>query len=598
MFFVISGFVIMTSVQSRQARFHRFSISDFVARRIRRLVPVMTVVVTFTMILTPWFATISSRTQTMRTGVFSAVSAANIYLFRFRPDGYFHDQEKSNPLLHMWSLSVEEQFYLGFAIIMMFLGLLHRSHPSSRLQVGVFGIVGFLSLVSCIVLGGWTLHVPQLVGRILGREALDSDFNFYLPFTRAWEFIAGILLVVTKNRFGKFFRSRLRVALALVLFAVSMFAISEQSVFPGSVTILPVAMTVLLIGTHPISGPIGAFLSSRALRYVGDRSYGWYLWHWPLIQFVDPVFPGNKLGAVSAAGLSFVLSMVSYRLVEVPYMSRELTVRRSLGTVFTPIAAAILVFVVPVRPFSELDLHLDAARGCESGSPREVELTSSCTLDVPQSRGRAILLGDSHAGQLSEGFVIAAHEMNLDATIAVNAGKPLLAETPTPIRRGDNQILDAVIDQSPTVVMIAQSRYRSLLPNGTSWEKVFLPIVEYLHENEIPVVITNTSTLIEIEPMKCSWISVLVHRCVADTAVDRTEVEARVAKTLVEESVALKSPSVEVVNLIDVFCDQQTCAARQDGKWMWRDSSHMSRYASELTAPVLLSAMRRVAGEP
>ena len=156
---------------------------------------------------------------------------------------------------------------------------------------------------------------------------------------------------------------------------------------------------------------------------------------------------------------------------------------------------------------------------------------------------------------------------------------------------GDDELVDAVVASKPSVVVIAQSRYPSLLPEGSSWQQLFAPLIDYFSAQSIPVIVINTSSVIGIKPKSCSWLSIQLGRCGSETSAPRTQVEAAVSATLNEERAALSILSRNPVSLLDVFCDDQECASRRNGKWMWRDSSHMSRYASELIAPLLRDAM-------
>lgn len=589
MFFVISGYVIMGSVQRRLLISKSFSITEFLGRRVRRLFPALAVVVGITMIATPWLAPISSLTQTMRTGLFSSVSAANVFLYRFRPDGYFEVAEKTNPLLHMWSLSIEEQFYLGFALLLGLLTLIRRVRLSTRVLVATFALVGVASFALCVYLGSESLSITSTLSRIVGSDALDSDFNFYLPFTRAWEFIVGILLAFVPV--SKSYRPLARSVLALVLLMMSVVLISDQDRFPGLLAAIPVALTVVLIGNAPIDGPLGALLASRTMVFIGDRSYSWYLWHWPIIQFVRPIFPESRLTLVAAAAASFGLAMLSYRHLELRFMSRKWSVLHTAGLALAPLVVAAAAFVVPFKPFPELGLHLDAERGCESGDPALVARDSRCTIAVGGSRGQAVLLGDSHAGQLSEGFVLAAHQLKLDATIAVRAGKPLVAPSNDAMKPGDDELIDAVLASNPSVVVIAQSRYPDSIPDGLLWQDVFAPVISYVTRHAIPIVVVNSSSIIGIDPMTCSWLSIQLMQCSSDVTATRAQVEAPVDAGLGDERESTAGTSAILVSLLDIFCDQRGCPAIRNGKWMWRDSAHISRYASELTAPLLRDAM-------
>jgi peptidoglycan/LPS O-acetylase OafA/YrhL len=546
------------------------------------------------MLMAPWFGTIASRTQTLRTGLFSSVSAGNLFLYRFRPEGYFESKEKTNALLHLWSLAIEEQFYLGFALILGAAGILARRRNVAQATTGVFVLLGATSLSLSVILGQREIALPQQFVRLLGSGALDADFNFYMPFTRAWEFIAGILLATTNWQSRLLTTARVRLFVAIALFGIALVAISDARPFPGLVALLPVAFAVVLIGQAPMCGPLANILESKLMRWIGDRSYSWYLWHWPLIQFVNPLFPGNRVALLAAAAFSILPAHFSYTFVEGP-VQRVATRRSSMvALAILPLCVSALTFITASNPFSELNLHLDAERGCERGEASSADRSSRCTLPVKNSIGQAILIGDSHAGQLSEGFVIAAHRLGLDATIATRAGKPLLAPSGVSVKPGEDELLDAVVAQHPRVVVVAQSRYPTSLPEGVDWRDAFAPVVAILESTGAKVVIVNTSVMIGIEPGECSPASIFLDRCDAQVVAPRLAEKEVVDGTLVDERAAVRGSSAVVVDLLNVLCTKSVCPARREGKWMWRDSSHMSRYASELAAPILEAAISKV----
>ena len=590
-FFVISGFVITKSVQRRLSQGVQFSVGEFLGRRVRRLFPALSIVIAVTMLMAPWFGTIASRTQTLRTGLFSSVSAGNLFLYRFRPEGYFESKEKTNALLHLWSLAIEEQFYLGFALILGVAGILARRRNIAQKSSGVFAVLGVTSLVLCVVLGQRELALPQQFVRLLGSGALDTDFNFYLPFTRAWEFIAGILLATASWQSRLLTTARVRQFVAITLLGAVLIVISDSRPFPGLVALLPVAFAVVLIGQATMGGPLASILESKLMQWIGDRSYSWYLWHWPFIQFVNPLLPGNKAALLAAAALSIVPAHLSFTFVEGPLQLSG--TRRSSVMVLAvmPLCVAILAFAFAPNPSAELNVHLDTERGCEYGEISNLELDSRCTFLASKSRGRAILIGDSQAGQLSEGFVAAAHALDLDATISTSAGRPMLQIPFADVNDRVNAIIESVVLEEPRVVVIAQSRYPSFLPEGVRWSTAFSSVVKYLENSGIKVVVVNTSTIAYVEPRECSIVSISLGRCAADTVIDRLRVENEVRQTLREELSATSESDAVVIDLIGTFCNDSGCPTRRDGKWMWRDSSHMSKYASNLVAPILQAAM-------
>jgi hypothetical protein len=309
---------------------------------------------------------------------------------------------------------------------------------------------------------------------------------------------------------------------------------------------------------------------------------------------VNPLFPGNKAALLAAAALSIVPAHFSFTFVEGPLQRSGIRRSSTLALAVMPLCVAVLTFIAAPNPFSELNLHLDAELGCETGEPSSVDRSSRCTLPVKDSIGQAILIGDSFAGQLAEGFAIAAHKLGLDATFATRAGQPLVASNGVSLEPGEDELLDAVVAQRPLVVVVAQSRYPTSLPEGVDWRNAFAPVVAILESTGIKVVLVNTSVMIGIEPKECSPASIFMARCDAEVVAPRLAEEEIVDGTLVDEWAAVRGSSAVVVDLLDVLCTESACPARREGKWMWQDSSHMSRYASELAAPILQAAMSEV----
>ncbi|MGA1352611.1 MAG: acyltransferase family protein, partial [Ilumatobacteraceae bacterium] len=154
-FFVISGFVIAGSVR-RSMRADDFSLSSFIGKRVRRILPALSVMLTIVVLASSWFSSVASRVQTVRTGLFASLGGANLFLYRFRPDGYFEVSEKTNALLHTWSLSLEEQFYLAFAIAIAVAFRIFNGRVSQSSAVRAIALVGFVSFVLCVVVAHFT----------------------------------------------------------------------------------------------------------------------------------------------------------------------------------------------------------------------------------------------------------------------------------------------------------------------------------------------------------------------------------------------------------------------------------------------------------
>src|ERR1700737_3717839 len=258
-FFVISGFLI-TGIIVRELDQQRFSLMTFYKRRIRRIFPALIVVLCATLVL-GWLWMLPAAYAQLSTDVFaSAAFFSNIALLL--QSGYFDIESGKKPLLHLWSLGIEEQFYLFWPLILM---LVARMRLSILVAASVIGI------------GSFVLNVA-----LIGSNPVAT---FYLPFTRASELLAGAVLACGWNQVSQTSTaSNLRASIGLVLIAVAAGVLDTKSAFPGWWAILPVAGAALLL-SPPAAWFCRTLLASRPLVWIGLISYPLYLWHWPLLVF-------------------------------------------------------------------------------------------------------------------------------------------------------------------------------------------------------------------------------------------------------------------------------------------------------------------------
>ena len=292
-FFVVSGFVI-TGLILRESANGGFSYPRFLGRRFLRLAPALALVVVVTALLgLLLLAPIELPRVLGLTGLAAQVSGANLALPAITGD-YFGTDADANPLLHTWSLGVEEQFYLFFGLAAAVVGaLLHR-----RIRLG-------LTVLTVVVVAG------SLAVALTGlSESLGWAAGFYGPLGRAWELGAGVLLALAASslRVGQRTGGLLRAA-GLVGIGLSLLLIEASSGIPGPVLLLPVLATVAVLAGG-LADP-GLLARQRWLVSVGDRSYALYLWHWPLLV-VAVALPGPAPVLAGAA----VLLAVRGRLVE------------------------------------------------------------------------------------------------------------------------------------------------------------------------------------------------------------------------------------------------------------------------------------------
>ena len=294
-FFVISGFLI-TSILFTEMDEHKFSFTAFYGRRIRRIFPALAVCLSAVLAYGFVSLTPAELAQLSKHVFFGAGFLSNIALWS--ESGYFDIAASLKPLLHLWSLGIEEQFYIVWPAI---LWVAYRT----KAKVG--------RLLTVLFLASFAVNIA------LSSTNISDDF--YLPVSRFWELIAGAALawhrqiVPTSN-----LRSWISFA-GLVALLASAALFTPELRFPGWPALLPVLGAVAIILAGPEATANRVVFSSRAMVFVGLISYPLYLWHWPLISYAYILRVGKPPTALMASGFvaaSFLLAWVTYRFIECP----------------------------------------------------------------------------------------------------------------------------------------------------------------------------------------------------------------------------------------------------------------------------------------
>src|SRR6266702_7731681 len=308
-FFVISGFLISTLILA-QLRRSTFTLSDFYIRRARRLFPALAIVLVSSLAL-GWFTLLPQEFESL--GKHVAAAAAFVLNFTvWREGGYFDPAANLNPVLHLWSLGIEEQFYLVWPLVLL---LLWRHRRSLVITIGALIATSFaLNIVF--------MHT-------------DPKGGFYLPVTRFWELGLGCLLAALAERrlvglaMGRcsLAAARLRPALSVLGFALICAAallFDNRMAFPSWAALIPAVGAMCIICAPQDNWFQRNVLASGPLVFVGAISYPLYLWHWPLLSFATILGSGFVPVEVRAAAvaLSFALAYLVFRFVELPIRSR------------------------------------------------------------------------------------------------------------------------------------------------------------------------------------------------------------------------------------------------------------------------------------
>lgn len=411
-FFVISGFVISrTYLLSLIDR--KLSLRYFYIRRVRRLAPAYTLVLGFSLLIA-FFLLDPKLLNNYAKSLVSQPFYAQNFVFWYQGD-YF-EAATTKPLLHTWSLAIEEQFYLLFGLMILFLR--RKSKMLVPLLFSMFAISLFM-------------------GFMISDSSPKTSF-FLIP-TRVWQFCVGIFayLVTLKiaSRKGSL-RSNVVYLISVIALIYSIFGFTEANSFPGVQAIIASMATFLLLILFDIRPSNGyrAF-NHKSVRYIGELSYSLYLWHWPIIVYLILAL-GRELfwyEAVVALALSFILSGLTYRYVENPirYKQRlstspQLLLSLAISTViFLTIGVGLIYTQGGLFRYSEPERTL--LQAAQDKSPyrcgKLFRITNPtkevCRTNSAQGDGGVLIIGDSHADQFDEMLSEIGEQNNIPVYLTV-----------------------------------------------------------------------------------------------------------------------------------------------------------------------------------
>ena len=602
-FFVISGYLITGIIQSELAR-GEFTLARFYERRARRIFPALFVMLLATMVAGIFLLLPSDLGRLGQATIATILFVSNgLYYER---SGYFDEGSDFNPLLHTWSLGVEEQFYVGLPLLLM---LVHRYKPAWLVRV--IAVCALLSFVACVL-----------------AQPIVAKMVFFLSPFRAWELLLGALLALGAVR--QFRNETLRQAASAVALIVLLAAVASMRAgvdFPGWKAAIPVVATAVLLhaGAGGRSWAV-ALLSSRPLVFVGLISYSLYLWHWPLLVFVKYRQAMASLSMVQMLSLFMVallLASASYRWVEQPFRRWRKDGQasaRSYVFAASGLGAVLLIGIgvglmathgLPQRVSSAV-LALDQARlpvipylECD-GKPPSIE-RRACRIGADGTNRMVLVWGDSWsmawAPALDE---VLKHEGRPGLLAVRSACAPLLGVNNRKLpacRQHNAQVLAWIRENRPERVYLIGA-----------WPAWTIDIVGYPLEdvsgvqgNEFIFGAAYPRTLKAIKPY-VKDILVLAPTPGAPkflpyqmALVDWTGVSppARITRADFDKESsnfwkAARAP-VAGVRMIDPatwFCDQATCRYLERGSLLYRDGHHISLDGAHFVARHLMEINR------
>ena len=461
-FFVISGYLI-SGIIFRGLINNAFSYSDFYAKRIRRIIPNL-VLLLFSVALFGWFFLMANEYRSLGKHILSS----SLFFQNFtllKEVGYFTEEALRQPLLHLWSLAIEEQFYIVFPIICT---LIWKFRTNVK-YLGFFVLLlTTLSFIACICV-------------------TDRNFNFYFPLTRFWEIGIGALLAyveafgLLKFRTLPIYLRNIASVLGLILIVLAMMS-SDKVAHPGFITLAPVLGAVLLILAYPDALINKTLLCWRPMTFVGIISYSLYLWHWPILSYLFICVPqANPLWNTAALVASFIVATLVYTYVENPvrrsqfqlnldWMKLRKGVTCSLRV--THILACLLIVTVgssfymyksldgvPSREFHQKWGNIIDRDWIDFKKYPSIEYHGGKIVVTDKDNFPSVLLvGDSHAEQYFYRLKKLAKDSERSAGMAAVSGCFPLAQTNnSDCNKVRTVLLNAIDDPRITTIVIANS---------------------------------------------------------------------------------------------------------------------------------------------
>lgn len=585
-FFVISGYLI-TGIIAREIGEGRFSIVNFYERRIRRILPALIAVMAAVLVGTAILYFPSDFRQVPKTVLAALFFVSNI-LFYF-DSNYFATAAHTKPMLHTWSLAVEEQYYILFPLFLM---LMHRFAPRWRTA----------SL--------WLIAIGSLALSIVAVSK-NPDFAFYMLPTRAWELMAGALLAVGAIPAVRSQAAREALALAgVAAIGWAVFTFSSATPFPGASALFPVIGSAMLIHVAP-GTLVGRALSLPPVVFIGLISYSLYLWHWPVIVFAEYANDAPLRGwwTVGAIIISLLLAILSWRFVERPFRSRLEVPRPRLFRIAAVASACVCVVAGvaqasrgwPARFDSEV-LRLEGAarafsperRKCHWDEGEGLPEDKPCKLGAPVPP-RYALWGDSHGVELSYALGELAAKKGASVAELTSSSCPPVLDVTVPERkdcRTRNRAVYEWLRANPSIETVVLVGYWASSVNART------PGLAQGLERAVLALRQAGKQVIVVGAIPPNPFS--VPRRLANLALRGRLADAR--GTSVEEidrrtaylKPALRRLAIEGVTVIEpqnIFCHRARCAIYQDGQALYFDNHHLSLAGANLLAAQIAPAL-------
>lgn len=594
-FFVISGYLI-SSIIYKGLMDGSFGFVDFYIKRTRRIFPALLTVL-IVCLLFGWFSLLADEYEQLGKHVAAGAGFISNIIF-WNESGYFDSSSATKILLHLWSLGIEEQFYIVWPLLVWI---------SWKLKVNWF------FLVSVIIAISFSLNIYSI--------ASDEVAAFYSPITRFWELLIGGLLAyyetVNVNISKKLeskpnintvifkilavrtrFHQEVKSILGIVLIILSTFFINEKQAFPGYFALLPTIGTALVLSAGPLATINRNVLSSRVLVFIGSISYPLYLWHWPTLTFariLESKTPDSDIKIV-AVFISIILAWLTYKFIENPIRFGRQGVAKSFFLIFTLVAVGLSGYAI----YKNNGLETRASEIKFSAQNIEQQFEEKCSLEfknIPKTHcaeigadeNIALIIGDSHVRHYFEILKSQVIESGLGVVAISKGGCPFFLDTNVPNVKecldANNEVIDYIQGNKDRIkVIFMAGQYSTYVRSGAlldekrksrGFSEALRATMKKLEDHN--VIFLDQIPPISFDPKIC------IDRpfSISDRSTECRNNKADVMLALD----SYRSQSNEVIyenknlyrfDVDDILCGEDFCEATDDGSLLYYDRTHLN----------------------
>lgn len=615
-FFVISGYLISSTIIN-QLNVSTFSFKDFYARRIRRIFPSLITILLSSFIFA-WFALLPSEFIQLGKNMLSgALFVSNFSLWQ--ESGYFDINAAFKPLLHLWSLSIEEQFYLFWPFILCFI------YKKSWQLVWILSLIWLSSFA-------YSVYAAQT----------NTVAAFYSPLSRCWELATGGLLACFKcnklltsvklnQRYNQKLIQHLLSIVGMVLVLYGLFFIHESFAFPGFWALIPVIGTLTLIAVNPSAMMNRYVLANPAMTFFGKISYSLYLWHWPIISYLwilESGKPDKKIRIVAIVA-SVVLAWLTTRYIEQPL--------RYSKHKHTPILLVVMLIGIGSLGYVTMTLKGFELRSAlkdtirSNSAPTRFEADNPvkhsaclaiyqlsenvrfCNTTQNNADAQIALIGDSHSKMMYKAVIDDPEIRNYGV---VNIGGRLFLDLIAYAKGSafEKKVNLGGIEATQTAANNPAIQYVALFSRGPAyfdetmifhlisqpeitdkekvWEIAMRKTLDaFANKKSVVFVVDNPD--IPFTPLSCvEGRPLRITSFRRDCSFPRADYEhTALTYRKIVFNVLKDYPKVKVLDMSKLFCDESKCVAKKDGKILYLDDNHLSYEGAKLITRDLLDKL-------